>query len=120
MTVYEIYTDTFEFRMGSEKSKIPVMTAEEIFDTYQSCDDRITSNFLCPKLEAQNDEKVDATEIWNEYFANYGSTQLQKGQMQYLLTGRLAYMVEAEYDDDGEFVQELGVLCISAEPYKGE
>ena len=122
MIKYEIYTDHFEFRMGNIKQLIPDMGANAIFDTYESCDDRITSNFLCPRLEASfpPGEDVAVWDEWNKNYANYGRTRLVRNNSQYLLVGELAWLEQVAYDEDGEFEQSYGILACSIEPYRKE
>ena len=118
MTKYEIYTDTFEFRYGRSRDSIPAMAADEIVDTYLSCDDRITSNFLDPTMEASFDTEEEALAEWRRNYIDYGWTEAEKGSALWVLRGRLAYLAENEYDEDGDFIQGETMQYISAEPYQ--
>lgn len=124
MIKYEIMTDSFEFRMGTKNiDKIPAMTASEIFDTYMSCDTRITSNSLDPVLNESFSDEKEAVEFFKANYSNYGQTRLEHGDTQYLLTGDLAWLAISEYDDDDDeelYSESLGVLAVSAEPYEPE
>ena len=121
MTKYEIYLDDFQFRMGTtSKNLIPSMSADEIFDTYMSCDTRITSNSFNPTCVGRYETKESAERDW-EFYKNWGRTYAEKGQTQWILRGELAWLEELDFDDDGEDCLEVnGTLAISAEPYKGE
>ena len=118
MIKYEIYTDSFEFRMGTNKEHIPNMSANDIFDTYMSCDTRITSNSLDPCLRGVFDSEEAAMDAWAAY-KGWGGTYLEKGQTQWLLRGDIAWMESAEYDGD-DYDYGLDYLCIAAEPYAKE
>lgn len=120
MIKYEIKTDSFEFRMGREKWRIPAMTGAEILDTYFSCDDRITSNSLDPEIRESFDSEEEARAFFAAHYAGHGRTSLQRGNTQYLLLGQLAWLEANEYDADGEFDQADGVLAFSAAPYTPE
>lgn len=120
MTKYEIFTDTFEFRLWGDKERIPSMSGDEIMETYFSGDTRITSNSLDPVKQAAFDSYEDAEIEFGHSYANYGCTRLEKGNLKslYLLRGEIAWIEENEYDEDGEFDQGGTVLCFSAEPYE--
>ena len=120
MTKFEIKTDSFEFRMGKRKSEIPSMSADEIMDTYFSCDTNITSNSLDPESRESFDSRDDAVEFFRNNYANYGSTKLEHGNTQYLLRGEIAWIEENEYDEDGEFDQGGAVIEFSAAPYTAD
>ena len=117
MTKFEIKTDSFEFRMGTRRSAIPSMSADEIMDTYFSCDDRITSNSLDPEQRESFCDENEAREFFKANYGNYGRTSLEHGNTQYLLRGEIAWIEENEYDEDGEFDQGGAVIEFSAEPY---
>jgi hypothetical protein len=119
MTKYEIMTDHFEFRLGTQKWRIPSMSADEIFDTYQSRDGRITSNFINPRLCGSYATLEEAQAALHDG-AYSAETRLQKGQVEWLLTGELVWIEENEYDDDGEFDQQNGFHDVLAEPYEKE
>lgn len=116
MKKFEIFTDDFEFRFGSRLADIPAMTDREILDTYLSCDTRVTSNSLDPHLEGQYDSLEAALAAWEEFAAS-GSTHAESGGAVWLLRGDLAYLQEAEYDEDGDFVQGGDILRHSCEAY---
>lgn len=118
MTKYEIYTDSFEFRMGTRESNIPSMSADEIFDTYMSCDTRITSNSLDPEMRESFEDESEAVAFFNAHYANYGRTSLEHGNSEYLLRGEIAWVERNEYDEDGEFDQGGDVVAISAEAFE--
>lgn len=118
MIKYEIYTDSFEFRMGTSKERIPYMSADDIFDVYMSCDTRITSNSLDPFLRGVFDSEDAAQTAWEAY-KDWGRTCLEKGQAQWLLCGDIAWMESAEYNGD-DYDYGLDYLCIAAEPYAKE
>ena len=117
MKRYEIYTDRFQFRFGRSKDSIPAMTGDEIADTYLSCDDRITSNYLNPTLEASFDTEKEALVEWRRNYIDYGWTEAEKGSVLWVLRGRLAYIAENEYDDGGDFIHGETTQYISAEAY---
>ena len=120
MTVYEICIDDFQFRMGTVKELIPSMSEDEIFDTYMSCDTRITSNSLCPTCIGRYETKSAAEAEW-EFYKNWGRTYAERGQTEWLLRGDIAWMESLEYDDNGEdFIGTNGTIHVSAEPYKRE
>ena len=112
--MYEIYTDTFEFRMGSVKSKIPSMSPQEIFDSH------FDSGYVDPCMEVFFDNEKEAVEHWQKNYADYGLTWLERGNTQYLLRGEIAWMDEVQYYDDGEVDQTLDTIVFSAEPYEKE
>lgn len=117
-TKFEIITDTFEFRFG--RNEIPAMSADEIFETYQSCDDRITSNSLDPRREASFDTEAEAREAFERDWRDYGETHVSSASIGKLLCGRMAWIEVNEYDEDGEFDQGGDVLELSAEAYEPE
>lgn len=114
MIRYQIYTDTFEFNFGISKRRIPELTADEIWDMYTGQD------FICPIGERAFASKDEAVNYFGENYSDYGTTWPEKGWNFWLLRGRIAYLTEEEYTEDGEFDQDLGILCVSAEPYKKE
>ena len=120
MTKFEIKTDNFQFRMGTRKSSIPSMSADEIMQTYFSCDDRITSNSLDPVLRESFDNEAEAVDFFKVHYSGYGRTRLERYNNQYLLCGEIAWIEENEYDEDGEFDQGGSVIELSAESYKAE
>lgn len=120
MTKYEILTDSFEFHFGTSATKIPSFTADEIFDTYMSCDTRITSNSLDPEHAASFDTAEEALAEFRAHYADYGTTRLEKGNVIYLLCGRLAWVEQNDYNDDGDLIDCYGVLALSAEPYEAQ
>ena len=93
------------------------MSADEILDTYFSCDTRITSNSLDPELRESFDSESEAVAFFRKHYADYGRTRLEHGSTQYLLCGDLAWIERNEYDEDGEFDQGGDVVELSAEPY---
>ena len=117
MTKFEIKTDSFEFRMGTRESAIQPMSADEVMDTYFSCDTRITSNGLDPEQRESFDSMDEAVAFFRKNYSGYGRTRLEHGNTQYLLRGQIAWIEENEYDDDGEFDQGSAVIEFSAEPY---
>lgn len=116
---WEIKTDSFEFRFGIRPDSVPTMSADEVFDTYQSCDTRITSNSIDPTTVASFDTEEEAREEFSRNYANYGSTRAEKGMTIWLLHGELAWIEKAWYDEDGEFDQSV-ILEYSAEGYDAE
>ena len=116
---YEIKTDRFQFRFGTYRESIPTMSADEVFDTYQSCDTRITSNSLDPTTEASYNTEEEAREAFRRDYANYASTVAEKGYTFWTLRGEIAWIEQVWYDDDGEFDQSI-VLEFSAEGYNAE
>lgn len=112
MTKYEIKTDAFEFRMGY--GRIPAMSGDEIYDTYMS------GGFLNPKTECSFDTLDEAKAAFAEKFSGYGHTELVRGSAGYLLIGRMAWIEENEYDDDGEFDHGGDIWQFSAAPYDPE
>lgn len=114
MIKYEIKTDTFEFRFGTSKNSIPSMTAEEVFEEYQSG----SSN--CPELVGSFDSLEDAEKAFSRFYANYGRTWAERGFCFWLLRGDVAWIEENEYDDDGEFDQGGVTYDVSAEAYEAE
>lgn len=120
MIKYEIKTDSFEFRMGTRKSAILAMSADEILDTYFSCDTRITSNSLDPEQRESFTDEAEAVAFFKANYSDYGKTTLEHGNTQYLLRGDLAWLEENEYDEDGEFDHGGAVLELSAEAFTPE
>ena len=118
MKKYEIFTDTFEFHFS--KPSIPAMTAEEIFQTYWSCDTRITSNCLDPRRECSFDTKEEALAEWEKNYKDYGRTWESKGWAVYLLCGEMAWLEENEYDEDGNFDYGGDTWLYSVEPNEKE
>ena len=114
MTKYEIKTDRFEFRFGTYKDSIPAMDAAEVFDTYLRC----SAND--PSLEASFDTLEEAREEFSKTYATLGTTYAQKGHVFWLLIGRVAWIEENEYTEDGEFDQGGDVVEFSAEGYQPE
>ena len=117
MTKFEIRTDAFEFRMGTKQSRISSMSASEIMDTYFSGDTRITSNSNDPAARESFDNEDIARAFFRKHYASYGRTRLERGSTEWLLRGKIAWLEQNEYDEDGEFDQGGGVLEFSAEPY---
>lgn len=117
MTRFEIKTDSFEFRMGNVFDSIPSMSKEEIFDTYQSCDTRITSNCVYPATEMVFDSLDDARKAFAEDYADYGYTRFEKAYVGWVLRGAIAWIEENEYDAEGDFDQSVAVYDISVEPF---
>lgn len=114
MTKFEIKTDRFEFRFGTSKDSIPAMTADEVFEEYLqgSCND--------PELQASFDSLEAAQEEFKAHYAGYGRTYAEKGYIFWLLVGEVSWIEEAEYDEDGEFLEMNGTWAVSAEGYKNE
>ena len=114
MTKFEIKTDSFEFRFGTSKHSIPAMTADEVFDTYQieSAND--------PTLEASFDTLEEAQAEFSKHSSGYGTTYAEKGFTFWLLRGKVAWIEENEYDENGEFNQGGSVVEFSAEGYEEE
>lgn len=113
-TRFEIKTDSFEFRFGKSKDSIPAMTADEVFDTYQmeSAND--------PTLEASFDTLEEAQAEFSKNYSGYGTTYAEKGFTFWLLRGKVAWIEENEYDEDGEFDQGGCTYDFSAEAYEVE
>lgn len=113
-TRFEIRTDSFEFRFGTSKNSVPAMTADEVFDAYQmdSAND--------PTLESSFDTLEEAQAEFSKHFSTYGSTYAEKGFTFWLLRGRVAWIEENEYDEDGEFDQGGCTYDVSAEAYNVE
>lgn len=114
MIKYEIYTDSFEFRFGKDKSSIPDATADDIWEWYteESCQ--------CPEMVGSFDRREDAKAAFNKYYANYGETHAENGNVFWLLRGRVAWIEVNNYDNNGEFDCGVDVIGLSAEPHKGE
>ena len=120
MKKYEIYTDTFEFRFGRYEDSIPEMSGYEIFQTYLSCDTKITTNSLDPHLEASFDTLEEARAEWEKNYKNYGRTWAEKGNVFWFLRGQLAWLDENEYTEDGEFDQGGALWESSVQGYRKE
>ena len=114
MIRYQIYTDTFEFRFGTAKESIPELSLFDVWDMY------LEQSFICPAGERAFASNEEAVNYFEENYADYGTTWAEKGFTFWVLRGRIAFLLEEEYYDDGEFDQYLGTLCISAEPYTKE
>lgn len=112
MTKFEIKTDSFEFRFGTSKNSIPEMSGAEVFDTYQmeSAND--------PTLEASFDTLEEAQAEFSKSYSDYGTTYAEKGFTFWLLRGKVAWIEENEYDEDGEFDQGGWTHNVSAESYE--
>lgn len=111
MSKYEIKTDDFEFRFGIAKDSIPEMSAQEVFEAYQmeSAND--------PTLESSFDTLEEAREEFCKNYSGYGTTYAEKGFTFWLLRGKVAWIEENEYDEDGEFDQGGVTYDVSAEGY---
>lgn len=110
MKKYEIFTDRFEFRAGA-KARLYAVTADEVFDDYlATCD-------TCPKLESSFDNLSDAISEFNKNYRNWGRTWAEKGFVNWLLVGEVAYIQEMEYDENGDFDQGGDVIDFSAADY---
>lgn len=118
--MFGIRTDHFELRMGSRRDRIPSMSAEEILDTHLSCDDRITSNSIDPTIEASFDTLEEARAEFALNYERYGCTDLRRASCGYILTGRLAWIEENQYDENGDFDQGGETYDLSAQPYEAE
>ncbi len=114
MTRFEIMTDRFEFRFGKSIESIPAMDAGAVFSAYQM------ESASEPTLEASFATQEEAEKEFARNYAEYGSTSAKKGFVFWLLCGRVAWLEENEYDDDGEFDQGGAVLAWSAEGYEKE
>ena len=111
MIRYQIYTDTFEFRFGTAKDSIPELSSDDIWDMYTA------QSYICPEGERAFATKEEAVNYFGENYSDYGTTWAEKGFSFWVLRGRIAFLSEEEYEDDGEFDQDLGTLCISSESY---
>lgn len=116
-TKYEIATDHFEFRMAD--CLVP-LTDAEIMNTYFSCDTRVTSNSLDPVYHESFENEDEAVEYFRRHYGDYGITKLQKSNVGYLLTGRIAWLEANEYDEFDEFFQGGDVIVFSAERFEVE
>jgi len=115
MKKYEIKTDRFEFRFGTGKSSVPTMSEQEIFDAY------LAESANCPVVQDSFDRIQDAVRAFEEdHWDEYGDTYYEQGSTFALLVGRVAWIEENEYDEDGEFIQGGNVWTFSAEPYERE
>ena len=120
MKKYEIRTDSFEFRLGNRRSEIPAMSAGQILDTYLSCDDQITSNSIDPAVEGSFYTLDAARDTFARHYADYGWSRLEHVGTGYILRGRLAWIEENEYDEEGDFVRGGETYDVSAQPYEAE
>ena len=111
MTKFEIMTDHFEFRFGKSRDSIPAFSADEIFAMYFEQDS------TCPTREESFDALEDAQREFAAHYSDYGMTRSDHGNVFWLLTGRLAWIEENTYDEDGEFDQGGDVSDYSAEGY---
>lgn len=110
MTKYDIMTDNFELRLG-RTNEARALTADEVFSEYQAEDAN------APMLIESYDNYDDALAAFNKTYANYGSTRAVRGVTGWLLLGQVAFLIENEYDEDGEFDQGGDVWAYSAEAY---
>lgn len=117
MTKYEIMTDTFEARFGTSEASIQSMSAEDIFDSYISGG---FSNSNNPQRVASFDTLEEAQAEFSKNYSGYGRTRAEKGFTFWLLRGKVAWIEENEYDEDGEFDQGGSVYSYSAVGYEKE
>lgn len=108
MTKFEIMTDTFELRPVRD------MSAGEVFDSYMN------SCLMAEKREASFDTIEEAQAEFAKNYSNYGRTHVESGSAGRFLWGRVAWIAENEYDEDGEFDQGGDVWAFSAQPYISE
>lgn len=114
MTKYEVFTDTFEFRFGTYKGSIPSMTGSDVWMEYNY---RANND---PFLAGSFDTLEEALAFFRHYYADYGETHAEKGNVFWLLRGRVAWIDRNEYDEDGNFVDGGDLYERSAEPYVKE
>lgn len=108
MKKFEIMTDRFEVRFSTPPKS---QSAQDVWELYES-----TLNEA--KLEASFDTLEEAKAEFQKRWANHGSTRMEKGYAYgWLLLGDVAYIVENEYDEDGEFDHGGDVWEYSAAPY---
>lgn len=114
MRKYEICTNDFQIRCGTKKSSIPSYTAWELYDeaNYNDC--------YAYELQASFDTQAEAREFFDKHYKDYGRTWAEKGNVFWILRGRLAWIEIDIYDENGEFDSYDGTIELSAEPYKGE
>ena len=111
MTKFEIKTDRFEIRTSA---LLESQSADEVFDWYMEQDAN------CPTIEAAFDTLEDARREFTKNYADYGRTYHERGNVGYLLTGRVAWIEQNEYDEDGEFDQGGDVWEFSAQPFSAD
>ena len=114
MTKYEICTNDFQIRCGTTKDSIDSYTEWELFDAanYNDC--------YAYELRASFDTEAEAREFFDKNYKDYGRTWAEKGNVFWILRGRLAWIEINIYDENGEFDSGDGVVELSAEPYEGE
>lgn len=110
MKKYEIMTDNFELRLG-RTDDARELTAADVFTEYQDEDAN------APVLVESYDNIDEARAAFRAHYANYGSTRAVRGVAGWLLLGQVAFLIENEYDEDGDYDQGGDIWEYSAEPY---
>ena len=110
MKKYEIMTDNFELRLG-RTDDARELTAADVFTEYQEEDAN------APALVESFDNIDEARAAFRAHYANYGSTRAVRGEAGWLLLGQVAFLIENEYDEDGDYDQGGDIWEYSAEPY---
>ena len=101
MKKFDVYEENFEFRADLRSTGA---SAEQIWEWYQDADNRD------PQLKGSFDSLEEArAEL--RHVQPYSSHQ--RGFVFWLVTGRLGWIEENEYDDDGEFDQMNCIWDIS-------
>lgn len=109
MKKFEIWTDTFEIRLGRRKGD--VWTDVDILAEYHRHDNE-------PRLVASFETLDEARAEFRQHYASYGSTHLTSAYSGgYLLTGVIAWLEPADYDEDGNLIQVYDWLAESVDPY---
>lgn len=108
MKKYEIRTDTYELT-----SKLPfeTLTGDEIFREYIE-----SGGDFDPVIEGSYDTLEEARAAFAAY-ADYGSSRQERYHKSYLLRGRLAWIEENDYDEDGDWVSGGDTYDVSAQSY---
>lgn len=113
MIKYEIWTDSFEIRIGRAENARS-LTEREVFDEY------LEESANAPRLEKSFSSPEEAEAYFKAHFAKYGTSRSMRGTAGWLLIGQVAYLQADEYDEDGEYIQGGDILMTSSEAYRAK
>ena len=106
MIKYTVYTDSFEIRL---RTKEATLSAGDVFTAYMEQGDH------SPRPVAVFDTEEQAVAAMKKALVRTDCDSSFYGG--YLLTGVLAYVEQAEYDEDGEFIQGGDICEYAAKGY---
>ena len=109
MKKYEIWTVSFDVRLGNRKGE--EWTEYELVREFCSQDSD-------PQRRTSYTTEEEAREAFAAHWADYGSTRLFSAfSGGYYLSCKIAYLEPAEYDEDGDYIEGGDWVMESVEPY---